>query len=118
MILLALATLALLMVFVVTLARSSLAPKGQAVAYIAIALGVPLLALWTFLANGYRHWNWAPFHYGSLAPHVLAGLTSVALLFVVLRRVTGSLAAKLVIGSAPPDQNEEDVELTGDDFLF
>jgi predicted DNA-binding antitoxin AbrB/MazE fold protein len=27
-------------------------------------------------------------------------------------------ATKLVIGSAPPDQNEDDVELTGDDFLF
>jgi hypothetical protein len=27
-------------------------------------------------------------------------------------------ATKLVIGSAPPDQDEDDVELTGDDFLF
>jgi hypothetical protein len=27
-------------------------------------------------------------------------------------------ATKLVIGSAPPDQNEDDVELTGDDFLY
>ncbi len=27
-------------------------------------------------------------------------------------------AAKLIIGSAPPDTNEDDVEVTGDDFLF
>jgi hypothetical protein len=27
-------------------------------------------------------------------------------------------AAKLVIGSAPPDQNEDVAEVTGDDFLF
>ena len=27
-------------------------------------------------------------------------------------------ATKLIIGSAPPDQNDEDVELTGDDFLY
>jgi hypothetical protein len=27
-------------------------------------------------------------------------------------------ATKLVIGSAPPDQDEDDVELTRDDFLF
>jgi hypothetical protein len=27
-------------------------------------------------------------------------------------------ATKLIIGSAPPDQNENDVEVTGDDFLF
>jgi hypothetical protein len=27
-------------------------------------------------------------------------------------------SSKLVIGSAPPDQNEDMVEVTGDDFLF
>ena len=27
-------------------------------------------------------------------------------------------ATRLVIGSAPPDANEDDLELTGDDFLF
>ena len=27
-------------------------------------------------------------------------------------------ATKLIIGSAPPDQDENDVEVTGDDFLF
>jgi hypothetical protein len=27
-------------------------------------------------------------------------------------------ATRLVIGSAPPDQHEDDLELTGDDFLF
>ena len=27
-------------------------------------------------------------------------------------------ATKLVIGSAPPDQDEDHVEVTGDDFLF
>jgi predicted DNA-binding antitoxin AbrB/MazE fold protein len=27
-------------------------------------------------------------------------------------------ATKLVIGSAPPDRNDDDVEVTGDDFLF
>ena len=27
-------------------------------------------------------------------------------------------ATKLVIGSAPPDQNHDAVEMTGDDFLF
>jgi hypothetical protein len=27
-------------------------------------------------------------------------------------------ANKLVIGSAPPDENDDDVELTGDDFLY
>jgi hypothetical protein len=27
-------------------------------------------------------------------------------------------ATKLIVGSAPPDQNEDDVEVTGDDFLF
>lgn len=27
-------------------------------------------------------------------------------------------ATKLTIGSAPPGQNEDDLELTGDDFLF
>jgi hypothetical protein len=27
-------------------------------------------------------------------------------------------ATKLIIGSASPDQNEDDVEVTGDDFLF
>lgn len=27
-------------------------------------------------------------------------------------------ATKLVIGSAPPDQDEDVVEVTGDDFLF
>ena len=27
-------------------------------------------------------------------------------------------ATKLVIGSAPPDQSENAVEMTGDDFLF
>jgi AbrB family looped-hinge helix DNA binding protein len=27
-------------------------------------------------------------------------------------------ADKLIIGSAPPDENEDDLELTGDDFLF
>jgi hypothetical protein len=27
-------------------------------------------------------------------------------------------ATKLVIGSAPPDQNADDTEETGDDFLF
>ena len=27
-------------------------------------------------------------------------------------------ATKLQIGSAPPDENPEDVEVTGDDFLF
>jgi len=28
------------------------------------------------------------------------------------------LATKLTIGSAPPDPNEDELELTGDDFLF
>ncbi len=27
-------------------------------------------------------------------------------------------ATKLVMGSAPPDENDDDVELTGDDFLY
>jgi hypothetical protein len=27
-------------------------------------------------------------------------------------------ATKLTIGSAPPDANEDELELTGDDFLF
>ena len=27
-------------------------------------------------------------------------------------------ASKLIIGSVPPDHNEDDVEVTGDDFLF
>ena len=27
-------------------------------------------------------------------------------------------ATKLTIGSAPPDENEDSVEVTGDDFLF
>jgi hypothetical protein len=27
-------------------------------------------------------------------------------------------ATKLIVGSAPPDQNVDDVEVTGDDFLF
>jgi len=27
-------------------------------------------------------------------------------------------ANKLVIGSAPPDENDDDLELTGDDYLY
>jgi predicted DNA-binding antitoxin AbrB/MazE fold protein len=36
------------------------------------------------------------------------------------RRLTWDeiFATKLVVNSAPPDQNEDDVEVTGDDFLF
>ena len=97
MVLLALVTLALTVTFVVTLVRSTLTPKGGLIAYMTVALA-PLLLLWLFVWNGYRHWNWWPFEYGSVLPHVLAGLMSLALLVLALGRVTGSLVAKVLIG--------------------
>jgi hypothetical protein len=92
-------TLALLLVLGLIFTLSSLAPKGRLAAYVAAALLVPLFALWAFLANGYRHSTWWPFQYGSLVPHLLAGLVSLVLLIVVFLRATGSLADKLVVGS-------------------
>ena len=45
--------------------------------------------------------------------------TSDGILVRPFRRLTWDeiSATKLVIGSAPPDENDDDLELTGDDFL-
>ena len=69
MVLMGVLTLAITVAFLVTLVRSSLTPKGALIVHLTIAL-TPLFLLWVFLLNGYRHWNWWPFEYGSLLPHV------------------------------------------------
>lgn len=83
----------------VTLVRVPLTPKRGLILYTLVALFAPLLVLWLFQINGYRHWNWWPFSYTSVVPHVLAGIVSVALLARALTKVSGSIAAKFLVGS-------------------
>jgi hypothetical protein len=46
--------------------------------------------------------------------------TSAGILVRPFRRLTWEeiFATKLIIGSAPPGKDDDDVELTGDDFLY
>jgi hypothetical protein len=83
----------------VTLARAPLTPRRGLILSTLIALFAPLLALWLFVINGYRHWSWWPFSYASIAPHVLAGLVFLALLARGLAKVSGSIAAKSLVGA-------------------
>jgi hypothetical protein len=91
--------LALALGLTVTLVRVPLTPKRDLILYTLVALFAPLLVLWLFLINGYRHWNWWPFSYTSVVPHVLAGIVSLALLTRALAKVSGSIAAKFLVGS-------------------
>jgi hypothetical protein len=83
---------------VLTLFLVSLQPKRRLLINLAVALVVPLVALLFFIGNGYRHWNWFPFSYGSLFPHVIAGAVSLSLLVRALLRVSGSKGAKVALG--------------------
>jgi hypothetical protein len=82
----------------VTLFLVSLQPKRGLLIDLAVAVFVPLLALLIFIANGYRHWNWFPFSYGSLFPHFIAAVVSLSLLLRALIRVSGSTRAKVLVG--------------------
>ncbi len=81
-----------------TLFLVSLQPKRGLVLDVAVAVLVPLIALVLFNGNGYRHWNWTPFSYGSLFPHFIAAVIFLALLVRALLRVSGSIGAKVLIG--------------------
>ena len=98
MLLLASFNLAVAVTLIVILVRARLSPKVRLVVCIAAALVIPLFALWLFLVNGYHHWAWTPFEYGSWVPHALAGLATLALLATALVRTTGSILTRLAIG--------------------
>jgi hypothetical protein len=85
-------------VLAVTLSLVSLQPKRGLLVNVAVAVLAPLLALLVFIANGYRHWNWFPFSYGSLLPHFIAAIVSLSLLVRALFRVSGSMGAKVLVG--------------------
>jgi hypothetical protein len=85
-------------VLAVTLSLVSLQPKRGFLVNVAVAVLAPLLALLVFIANGYRHWNWFPFSYGSLLPHFIAAVVSISLLMRALLRVSGSMGAKVLVG--------------------
>jgi hypothetical protein len=85
-------------VLAVTLSLVSLQPKRGLLVNVAVAVLAPLLALLVFIANGYRHWNWFPFGYGSLLPHFIAAIVSLSLLVRALFRVSGSMGAKVLVG--------------------
>jgi hypothetical protein len=85
-------------VLAVTLSLVSLQPKRGLLVNVAVAVLAPLVALLVFIANGYRHWNWFPFGYGSLLPHFIAAVVSLSLLVRALFRVSGSMGAKLLVG--------------------
>ena len=85
-------------VLAVTLLLVPLQPKRRLLINLGVAVLVPLLALLVFIANGYRHWNWSPFSYGSLFPHFIAAVVSLSLLVRALFRVSGSMRAKVLVG--------------------
>jgi hypothetical protein len=82
---------------ILTLMYSTLAPKGRLAVYLALALIVPLLALWLYIINAYHHSNWWPFGHGSFVPHALAALVFFAVMGTALVKVSGSLIAKAVV---------------------
>jgi hypothetical protein len=84
-------------VLAVTLFVVSLEPKRGLLINLAVAVLAPLLALLIFIANGYRHWNWSPFSYGSLLPHFITGVVTLSLLLRALYRVSGSIGAKVLV---------------------
>jgi hypothetical protein len=86
------AALALALFFV------SLSPKRGFLLNLGVAILVPLFALLLFIAIGYRHWNWAPFSYGSVLPHFIAAFISLSLLVRALLRVSGSIGVKVLVG--------------------
>src|ERR1700693_1531226 len=73
---------------------STLAPKRRLALYLAVAVTVPLLALWLYIINAYHHSNWWPFGHGSPLPHALAAMVFFAVMGIGLVRVSGSLIAK------------------------
>ena len=75
-----------------------LQPRRRLLISVGVAVLVPLLALFVFIGNGYRHWNWFPFSYGSLFPHFVAAAVSLSLLVRALFRVSGPIAAKVLVG--------------------
>ena len=82
---------------VLTFMYSALAPKGRLAVYMAVAVIVPLLALWLYIANGYRHWNWWPFAHDSFLPHALAALVFLVVMATGLVKLSGSLIAKVLV---------------------
>ena len=83
---------------VLALFLAPLHPRRRVLLNLVIAVFAPLLALLIFIGNGYRHWNWYPFSYGSLVPHFIAAAVSLSLLVRALLRSTGSLVAKALVG--------------------
>jgi hypothetical protein len=86
-------------VLAATLFVVSLQPKRGLLVDLAVAVLAPLFVLLIFIANGYRHWNWFPFSYGSLLPHFFAAVVSFSLLMRALFRVSGSIGAKVLVGA-------------------
>ena len=85
---------------VAALSLATVHPKRRVTIHVAIAVLAPLFVLFAYLINGYhRHWDFWPFQYGSLVPHLLAATLSLALLVAALIRALGSTRAKVLVGS-------------------
>jgi hypothetical protein len=83
---------------ITVLVRYTLPPRANLFVYMVVAFLAPLLTLWIYMAAAYRHWNWAPFEYGSGVPHVLAAVASIGLILLGLTRASASTTAKVLMG--------------------